>query len=170
MSLSGNRYTLTLRDHFSKWVEAVAVPKRGTISGNKEPNTANHMEQVSKQRQRILKNVKYNILVAQAKQKQQYDAKYTRASLFEIGVKVVKQDFLQKKRKGGKSDAKWNTSHHVAIHLIISTSPYNITLFRLHLVNKNGQVYLKLTVDIMESATFSTSYVSVENWSLHFAV
>ncbi|KAL5500624.1 hypothetical protein EMCRGX_G012215 [Ephydatia muelleri] len=72
-----------------------------------EPNTASPMEDVSILRQSILKNVKHNILVAQAKQKQQYDAKHARASVFEIGAKVVKKDFLWKKRKGGKLDPKW---------------------------------------------------------------
>ena len=46
-------------------------------------------------------------LCSLAKQKQQYDAKHARASLFEIGAKVVKKDFLRKKRKGGKLDPKW---------------------------------------------------------------
>ncbi|KAL5516122.1 hypothetical protein EMCRGX_G001393 [Ephydatia muelleri] len=65
------------------------------------PNTSNQMAQVAKKRQEILKDVKRNILAAQAKQKQHYDAKHTRAKLFDVGVQVLKKDFLRKKRKGG---------------------------------------------------------------------
>eukprot|EP00731_Ephydatia_muelleri_P008967 Em0004g1305a len=50
------------------------------------PNTSNQMAQVAKKRQEILKDVKRNILAAQAKQKQHYDAKHTRAKLFDVGV------------------------------------------------------------------------------------
>eukprot|EP00731_Ephydatia_muelleri_P036660 Em0300g2a len=45
--------------------------------------------------------------MAQAKQKQHYDAKHTRAKLFDVGVQVFKKDFLRKKRKGGKLDPRW---------------------------------------------------------------
>eukprot|EP00731_Ephydatia_muelleri_P015573 Em0008g1293a len=68
------------------------------------PNTSNQMAKVAKERQEILKDVKRNILAAQAKQKQHYDAKHTRAKLFDVGVQVLKKDFLRKKRKGGKLD------------------------------------------------------------------
>eukprot|EP00731_Ephydatia_muelleri_P003440 Em0001g3440a len=71
------------------------------------PNTSNQMAQVAKERQDILKDVKRNILAAQAKQKQHYDAKHTRAKLFDVGVQVFKKDFLRKKRKGGKLDPRW---------------------------------------------------------------
>ncbi|KAL5503329.1 hypothetical protein EMCRGX_G010258 [Ephydatia muelleri] len=71
------------------------------------PNTSNQMAQVAKERQEILKDVKRNILAAQAKQKQHYDAKHTRAKLFDVGVQVLKKDFLRKKRKGGKLDPRW---------------------------------------------------------------
>eukprot|EP00731_Ephydatia_muelleri_P039295 Em1348g1a len=53
------------------------------------PNTSNQMAQVAKERQEILKDVKRNILAAQAKQKQHYDAKHTRAKLFDVGVQSV---------------------------------------------------------------------------------
>ncbi|KAL5509176.1 hypothetical protein EMCRGX_G004493 [Ephydatia muelleri] len=71
------------------------------------PNTSNQMAQVAKERQEILKDVKHNIFAAQAKQKQHYDAKHTRAKLFDVGVQVLKKDFLRKKRKGGKLDSRW---------------------------------------------------------------
>ncbi|KAL5490728.1 hypothetical protein EMCRGX_G015905 [Ephydatia muelleri] len=71
------------------------------------PNTSNQMAKVAKERQEILKDVKRNILAAQAKQKQHYDAKHTRAKLFDVGVQVLKKDFLRKKRKGGKLDPRW---------------------------------------------------------------
>ncbi|KAL5471118.1 hypothetical protein EMCRGX_G029199 [Ephydatia muelleri] len=59
------------------------------------PNTSNQMAQVAKERQEILKDVKHNIFAAQAKQKQHYDAKHTRAKLFDVGVQVLKKDFLR---------------------------------------------------------------------------
>eukprot|EP00731_Ephydatia_muelleri_P002828 Em0001g2828a len=59
------------------------------------PNTFNQMAQVAKERQEILKDVKHNILAAQAKQKQHYDAKHTRAKLFDVGVQVLKKNFLR---------------------------------------------------------------------------
>ncbi|KAL5479281.1 hypothetical protein EMCRGX_G022782 [Ephydatia muelleri] len=59
------------------------------------PNTSNQIAQVAKERQEILKDVKHNILAAQAKQKQHYDAKHTRAKLFDVGVLVLKKDFFR---------------------------------------------------------------------------
>eukprot|EP00731_Ephydatia_muelleri_P004287 Em0002g463a len=50
------------------------------------PNTSNQMAQVAKERQ---EDVKRNILAAQAKQKQHYDAKHTRAKLFDVDVQSV---------------------------------------------------------------------------------
>ncbi|KAL5517528.1 hypothetical protein EMCRGX_G003087 [Ephydatia muelleri] len=59
------------------------------------PNTFNQMAQVAKERQEILKDVKHNILAAQAKQKQHYDAKHTRAKLFDVGVQSVHTQSLR---------------------------------------------------------------------------
>eukprot|EP00731_Ephydatia_muelleri_P036030 Em0193g3a len=59
------------------------------------PNTSNQMAQVAKERQEILKDVKRNILAAQAKQKQHYDAKHTRAKLFDVGVQSVHTQSLR---------------------------------------------------------------------------
>eukprot|EP00731_Ephydatia_muelleri_P011915 Em0006g809a len=59
------------------------------------PNTSNQMAQVAKERQEILKDVKHNILAAQAKQKQHYDAKHTRAKLFDVGVQSVHTQSLR---------------------------------------------------------------------------
>eukprot|EP00731_Ephydatia_muelleri_P011805 Em0006g699a len=89
-----------------------------------------------------------------AKQKQQYDAKHARATTFEIGVKVVKKDFLRKKREENwtqngllqilltvngahlKMFHPLNTSHHVVIcHLI---SPYLITPDSPHLITPDS--------------------------------
>eukprot|EP00731_Ephydatia_muelleri_P007281 Em0003g1529a len=72
--------------------------KKGTSNSAElahAPNTSNQMAQVAKERQEILKDVKRNILAAQAKQKQHYDAKHTRAKLFDVGVQVLKKDFLR---------------------------------------------------------------------------
>ncbi|KAL5493883.1 hypothetical protein EMCRGX_G015118 [Ephydatia muelleri] len=64
------------------------------------------MAVLTSERQKVLKIVKSNILRAQEKQKQQYDAKHARVNIFQIGTEVFKKDFVRKKRKGGKLDPK----------------------------------------------------------------
>eukprot|EP00731_Ephydatia_muelleri_P008985 Em0004g1323a len=58
------------------------------------PNTSNQMAQVAKERQEILKDVKRNILAAQAKQKQ-HMMQHTRAKLFDVGVQSVHTQSLR---------------------------------------------------------------------------
>eukprot|EP00731_Ephydatia_muelleri_P010370 Em0005g956a len=52
------------------------------------------MAVLTSERQKVLKIVKSNILRAQEKQKQQYDAKHARVNIFQIGTEVFKKDFL----------------------------------------------------------------------------
>ena len=61
----------------------------------------------SSNRQGLYKKVKANIILAQNNQKKHYDRKHSLPSSFKIGDKVLKRDFLRKKRKGGKLDPKW---------------------------------------------------------------
>jgi hypothetical protein len=51
--------------------------------------------------------VKDNIKIAQEKQKEQYDQKHCKPPKFAVGTKVLKKDFLRKKRKGGGMENKW---------------------------------------------------------------
>ncbi len=58
-------------------------------------------------RQESQQAAKSNIKVAQERQKRQYDQKHCKPPKFIVGVKVLRKDFLQKKRKGGGMDHKW---------------------------------------------------------------
>ena len=58
-------------------------------------------------RQEFQQAAKSNIKVAQERQKQQYDQKHCRPPKFVVGMKILKKDFLRKKRKGGGMDHKW---------------------------------------------------------------
>lgn len=57
--------------------------------------------------QETLKAAKSNIKVAQDRQKQQYDQKHCRPTKFSVGTKVLRKDFLRKKRRGRGMDYKW---------------------------------------------------------------
>ena len=59
------------------------------------------------QQQELLQQVKANILKAQEKQKEYYDRKRANPGAYKVGAKVLKKDFLRKKRKGGKMDARF---------------------------------------------------------------
>ena len=62
--------------------------------------------EMQKQRKR-LERVKENILVAQQRQKAQYDLKHSNPVVFQVGAIVLKKDFTRRKRKGGKMDLPW---------------------------------------------------------------
>ena len=61
---------------------------------------------ITANRSKQLDDAKHNITVAQKRQKEQYDRKHSRPQNFEIGTKVLKRDFLRRKRKGGAMDHK----------------------------------------------------------------
>ena len=56
---------------------------------------------------KILESVKKNIIIAQAKQKEQYDIKHAKPEVYKLGSIVLKKDFAHKKRAGGKMDFQW---------------------------------------------------------------
>ena len=58
-------------------------------------------------RRKLLEQVKGNIIRAQEKQKQDYDCRRANPKAYYVGYKVLKKDFLQKKRAGGKIEAKY---------------------------------------------------------------
>ena len=62
------------------------------------------IEEITKQRCSVVKQVKENIEKAQIKQKQNYDRRHANPKAYQIGTKVLKKDFTRKKRKGGKMD------------------------------------------------------------------
>ena len=59
------------------------------------------------QRQELLQQVKANIKQAQDKQKEYFDHKHANPTAYSVGAKVLKKDFLRKKRKGGKMDTRF---------------------------------------------------------------
>ena len=65
------------------------------------------LESEMESRQARLESVKTNILIAQKKQKEQYDSKHSKPEVYSIGACVWKKDFTCKKHAGGKLDSKW---------------------------------------------------------------
>ena len=65
------------------------------------------LESEMESRQAQLESVKTNILIAQQKQKVQYDRKHSKPEVYSIGARVWKKDFTRKKSAGRKLDSKW---------------------------------------------------------------
>ena len=61
----------------------------------------------TKKTQDLLEQAKANIILAQQRQKKAYDRKHSNPRIFWTGALVLKKDFTQKKRKGGKLDSKY---------------------------------------------------------------
>ena len=57
--------------------------------------------------------MKENILVAQQRQKEQYDRKHANPDIFTMGAIVLKRDFTRKKRAGGKLDSRWTGPYRI---------------------------------------------------------
>ena len=74
---------------------------------NAEKLSPSKVEKMESQRQELLQQVKANILQAQEKPKEYYDRKRANPFAYTVGAKVLKKDFLRKKRKGGKMDARF---------------------------------------------------------------
>lgn len=66
-----------------------------------------------------MEEAKEKIVNAQKKQKKNYDRKHAKPHLFAVGQLVLKKDFLQKKRKGGNSDARFLGPYKVVKKLYI---------------------------------------------------
>ena len=71
--------------------------------GMQEPD----QKQCAKKRAERLELAKKNIVAAQAKQKAAYDKKHAKTLQFQKGQVVLKKDFTQKKRRGGKLEARF---------------------------------------------------------------
>ena len=72
-----------------------------------ETDTGQSLEVLTSHRMEVQQEVKKNITLAQKKQKKQYDKKHSNAACYSVGAKVLKKDFIRKRRKGGKMDSKW---------------------------------------------------------------
>ena len=71
------------------------------------------MERITEERRQRLESVKENILVAQRRQKDQYDRKHANPEVFAVGALVLKKDFTRKKRAGGKLDSRWTGPYRI---------------------------------------------------------
>ena len=69
--------------------------------------TTTEMEKLASYRRQVIQEAKENIKQAQAKQKETYDRKHAHPHAFQVGSKVLKKDFLRKKRAHGKIDARY---------------------------------------------------------------
>ena len=65
-------------------------------------------------REKQLEEAKANILVAQKKQKEEYDRKHANPERYHIGALVLKKNFLRKKKKGGKLDERFTGAYKIA--------------------------------------------------------
>ena len=61
-----------------------------------------------------MEEVKANILVAQKKQKEEYDRKHANPERYHIRALVLKKNFLCKKKKGGKLDERFTGAYKIA--------------------------------------------------------
>ena len=86
--------TNTPEDQLQKYLEAKELSQ-------------SQVEEMASQRQQLLQQVKANIKQAQDKQKEYYDRKHANPAAYKVGAKVLKKDFLRKKRKGGKMDTRF---------------------------------------------------------------
>ena len=68
-------------------------------------------------RRRMEKCIKDNINKAHAKQKKYYDEKHGAASCFNVGSVVLKKDFRHTKRKGGRTDYRWQGPYKITASL-----------------------------------------------------
>ena len=71
------------------------------------------MERITEERRQRLESVNENILVAQRRQKDQYDRKHSNPEVFAVGALVLKKDFTRKKRAGGKLDSRWTGPYRI---------------------------------------------------------
>ena len=96
-----------------------------TIMGARDDDT---VQESLDARQKQLEEAKTNIVAVQKKQKER---KHHHPEVFSVGA-VVKKEFLRKKRKGGKLDAKWVGPYKIAKSL-------GKGLYRLECVNDSDQ-------------------------------
>lgn len=91
----------------------------------------------------MLQQAKENIKVAQDRQKLAYDKKHGSVNGFSVGDKVLKKDFLRKKRAGGKLDARFDGPYIVTE--VLGKGLYSLQGVedKNKVVNKVNGAYLK---------------------------
>lgn len=98
---------------------------------------------LTERRRHLLEQAKINILKAQEKQKRDYDLRRANPKAYEIGSKVLKKDFLRRKRAGGKMDAKYLGPYVITGHL--GKGLYSLHLFAdpSRIIQRVNGAYLK---------------------------
>ena len=75
------------------------------------------LSSLTARRKQLLEKAKENILKAQERQKSDYDRRRANPKVYIVGAKVLKKDFLRKKRKGGGMDEKYIGPYVITRHL-----------------------------------------------------
>ena len=75
------------------------------------------LDKLMEERRVRLESVKANIVLAQKRQKEQYDRKHSNPEVFAVGSLVLKKDFTRKKRAGGKLDHRWIGPYQISCAL-----------------------------------------------------
>ena len=91
----GRKATLPIDVELQKASPEEVCQKYHTLD---EPNTT----AILTEHAQLLETAKKNILVAQQKQKENYDRKHAKPERFQVNQLVLKKDFTSKKTKGGK--------------------------------------------------------------------
>lgn len=71
------------------------------------------MKLITEKRKDNLQKARDNVEKAQDKMKLAHDRKHAKPSAFEVGEKVLKKDFVRKKRAGGKLDTHFTGSYEI---------------------------------------------------------
>ena len=100
-------------------------------------NEPDDFTRLQKEQQKRLEEAKANILAAQEKQKDDYDRKRACPECYQVDALVLKKDFLQKKRKGGKLD-----DRYVGPYKILKILPKGAYLLQLV---ANSEVVVRVT-------------------------
>ena len=82
-----------------------------------DPSALLSTSSLTAHRQQLLEKAKENILKAQERQKNDYNRRRANPKVYTVGSKVLKKDFLRKKRKGGKMDAQYIGPYVITRHL-----------------------------------------------------
>ena len=106
-----------------------------------------------------MEKVKANIVVAQARQKEQYDNKHHDPVIFAKGALVLKKDMTRKKRAGEKMDYKWIGPSRIVksmgkdLYQIESADQSNVKIQRVHGIHL--KLYIPSTRTVSSSVAMS---------------
>ncbi len=128
--------------------------------------------QFTEARKKQLENVKANIVIAQARQKQQYDRKHCNLEAFKVGSIVLKKDFLRRKRAHGKFDPKWVGPYIITKFLGRGLYTLELVEDRTKIISRVNGVHLKTyyqtrtSIDEQLTASSSLEQLNLSNSEL----